>query len=292
MIDEKKTGRLIRYKRDELGITQGELAKQICFTPAAVSAWETGERYPSPDAQLALYNTLGLNPVELLTGLEMFDKELKERIAAHMKRMDENVFVAGMVKDDNGNDFYLDLSDCEIVTTDENGDLSDKWIPYAKFHNIKPADKSKRPPELPKSEYDSSKIYINHGFDIIIISLEILERIGKPRFFDILRSPDELDIALRFSDEKGAFDIQEETYNGEWAGIGVYGGEFGRELCKTLRICHGTDTLEVVPLYDIKGRSLIIHLDEAKRANVDFKNSDFLLPGWQHEEFWAEEEEE
>ena len=292
MAGSKKTGRLIRYKRNELGMTQDQLSKIINFTPAAISAWENGVRYPGPDAQLGIYNALGLNAVELLVGLEMFDEDMKKKIAAFMDRINENVFVAGMVKDEDGNEFYLDLSDCEIVSPDDNGELSDKWIPYTKYHNVEPADKSKRPLELPKAEYDSSKVYINHGVDIFKIPVEILEQMGRPLFFDIMRSPDDLDIALCFSNEKGTFDIQRETYNGQWAGVGVYGGEFGKELCRTLRIRRGAELLEVAPILDPERHALIIHLDEAKRVNVDFRNLDFLLPGWQHDEFWAEDEEE
>ena len=101
MAGSKKTGRLIRYKRNEMGMTQDQLSKIINFTPAAISAWENGVRYPGPDAQLGLYNALGLNAVELLVGLEMFDEDLKKKIAAFMDRIDENVFVDGMVKDED-----------------------------------------------------------------------------------------------------------------------------------------------------------------------------------------------
>ena len=69
MAGSKKTGRLIRYKRNEMGMTQDQLSKIINFTPAAISAWENGVRYPGPDAQLGIYNALGLNAVELLVGL-------------------------------------------------------------------------------------------------------------------------------------------------------------------------------------------------------------------------------
>ena len=42
-------------------MTQDQLSKIINFTPAAISAWENGVRYPGPDAQLGIYNALGLN---------------------------------------------------------------------------------------------------------------------------------------------------------------------------------------------------------------------------------------
>lgn len=91
MAGSKKTGRLIRYKRNEMGMTQDQLSKIINFTPAAISAWENGVRYPGPDAQLGLYNALGLNAVELLVGLEMFDEDLKKKIAAFMDRIDGKI---------------------------------------------------------------------------------------------------------------------------------------------------------------------------------------------------------
>ena len=100
----EKTGRLIRRKRQALGLTQLQLSKELAVTPQAVSLWEKGKRFPDASAQVMLFRVLGLNPVELLVGLEMYDKELKQDIAAYLDRIDEQVRVAGMWKDEDGND--------------------------------------------------------------------------------------------------------------------------------------------------------------------------------------------
>ncbi len=292
MVEYKKMGRLIRSRRNELNLTQDQLVKMVGFTSQAVSTWENGVRFPGPDAQIALFKALGLNPVELVTGLQIFDENLKERIAAHMNRLDKEVFVAGWCHDEDSNDVYLDLSGCEIVTTDRDGSLSDKWIPYLKYHNLEVPDRSDVPIAMPKSEYNPSRIYINHGFHIFVIPIDILEKIGKPLFFDILKSPDDIDIVLRFSDNEGMFDIPGMIYNGQWKGLVVHGGEFGRELCRTMRIRHARDMLETEPVYDEKNNALFIHLDEAKRVNVSIDNASYLLPGWQYAELLADDDEE
>ncbi len=72
-----------------------------------------------------LFKILGLDPIELLIGLEMFDDDLKAGIAKYVKRIDENVFVAGIARDEDGNEFYLDLSQYDVVTLDKDGNLTD-----------------------------------------------------------------------------------------------------------------------------------------------------------------------
>lgn len=141
-MDYLKTGRLIAKKRKAHDYTLDELSKLLGVSPQAISLWENGQRFPDPSSQIMLFKVLGLNPIELLTGLEMFDDDLKADIAKHMNRIDEKIFVAGTTRDEEGNDFYLDLSEYDVVTVDKDGDLSDKWIPYADYYNVV------RPPKL------------------------------------------------------------------------------------------------------------------------------------------------
>ena len=41
-----------------------------------------GKRFPDSSSLIKLYEVLDLNPVELLAGLEMVDKDLKRRLQA------------------------------------------------------------------------------------------------------------------------------------------------------------------------------------------------------------------
>ena len=83
-MDYKKTGRLIHKKRKEQGLSLVQLSKLLLCTPQAISLWEHGERYPDFGAQIMIHKVLGLNPVELITGLEIFDDDLKKGIAGHI----------------------------------------------------------------------------------------------------------------------------------------------------------------------------------------------------------------
>ena len=142
-MDIRKTGRLIAKKRKQLKLTQEQLSAQLHVTPQAISLWETGQRYPDPAAQVMLFRVLGLNPVELLIGLEMFDDDLKTDIAAYMSRIDEKVDLFDTVVDEDGNEIDLDFSGFSIVATNRKGELTDKWIPLPEYYNIE-SDKQKK----------------------------------------------------------------------------------------------------------------------------------------------------
>ena len=57
----QKWGRNLRSRRTELGLTQAELAGRVGVQPQVISYWETGTRWPSPDATLLLTHLLGLD---------------------------------------------------------------------------------------------------------------------------------------------------------------------------------------------------------------------------------------
>lgn len=128
-----------------------------------------------------IYKVLGLNPVELLTGLEMFDEELKKGIDSYMNRIDEKVFVAGYVQDEDGNDVYMDFSDYEVPLIDATGKLTDKWIPYTDYYNVEPP--KDKPHEEPKTPYNPKKIYMNHGHSILTMPVELLKQMESPLYF-------------------------------------------------------------------------------------------------------------
>ena len=291
-MDYSKTGRLIAKKRKAQHYTLEELSKLIGVSPQAISLWENGQRYPDPSSQIMLFKTLGLNPIELLTGLEMFDNELKDGIAKYINRIDEKVFIAGMVKDEDGNEFYLDLSGCEVVTADKDGNLSDKWIPYADYYNVELP--SKRNIEAkPVSEYDPGKIYLNHGYCILTIPVEILVNADRPLYLVVLWNHDRNTLGIHFTDEltEDGFDIPLKVYNGKWKGVHILGSEFGRMLCKEMGIRRRMDQMEVTPVYDEKSRTLILELEKAVPSNVELTYSRYLLPQLQYEEMRDEADE-
>jgi len=238
-----------------------------------------------------IHKVLGLNPVELLTGLEMFDEDLKRKVDSYMHRIDEKVFVAGNCKDEDGNDVYMDLSEYSVVLKDENGDLGDRWIPYTDYYNVE-GPSEKREEEL-KTPYDPTRIYLNHGHNILTMPVEMLEKLGRPLYFYIVRNRKTGVLFLVFKDEIGedGFDIPEKVYNGKWKGIHVYGGEYGHALCVELGVRQYLDLLEIVPEIDAEHKVIAIPLDELKRSNAGIVYSEFLLPQWQYDELWEEEDE-
>ena len=286
MVDREKTGRLIAKRREEMGLTQEQLSIQLHVTPDAISKWEKGKRYPDESSQVMIEKVMGLNPVELLTGVRMYDEQTKKEISAHMTKVDEEVFTGGIVVDEDGNESYLDMSGFKVVLNDENGEASDKLVPYLEYHNAKPHVMTEREKELkvkqdsiPKEEYNPMKVYINCSSAIFIISREILEAAGKPRFFNIGQNEEEGLAGLQFGDS-GTFDIPDEVYEGRGEqgemhgnagpclGLMVNGGEFGANLCRQMGISRLVDNLAVIPTFDKEHNLLVLDLIEAKRVKV------------------------
>ncbi len=292
-MDLKKTGRLIMKKRKEMNLTQEQLSVKLYVTPQAVSLWEKGQRFPDPDAQVMIHRVLDLNPVELLTGLEMFDETGKKSVRQHMKRIDEEVTVAADYVDDDGFEEYFDFSDYMIPLCGENGELGEKWVSFTDYYNVeKPAERPKE--DLPpKTDYDPSTVYLNQGHSILVISVELLERIGKPRYFSIRLDEEDRNLYVVAEDEMSAdrFDIPDKVYNGEWKGIRVFGGDFSTIVLKLMGIKRRSEKLEVPPVISTKQRAIKLCLDEAKRSGTELNQMEFLLPQWQYDEMWADEDE-
>ena len=289
----KKTGRLIKRKRKELGLNQAQFAEAVHVTPQAVSLWERGKRFPDASAQVMLFKVTGLNPVELICGLEMYDDDLKKKIASYMDNIDKDAFVAGMCKDEDGNDVYLNFSDYFVFISDKDGNLGRRQVSYTEYNNVEPVPEWEDPTIPPLSSYDPRQIYINHDDCIFVIPIEILMAVGKPLFFNVIYKENEW-VGFRFSDEfeEDGFDIPAKVYNGKWKGIHVYGSEFGRMLCKAMGIRIRQDLIEIEPEYVPSQRAIILPLDKAKRVNVNINYQDYLLPKWQYDDVWAEDEEE
>ena len=134
-MDLAKTGKLIAKKRIALSLTQAQLAEKLNVTSQAVSLWETGNRYPDADQQLRLYKYLGINPIELLTGEEMWDKELKEKIEEYIRNCEHADTMFRFI-DDSGEEQVFNLVDFDVVATDEKGQLTDEWIPFEDWRGL------------------------------------------------------------------------------------------------------------------------------------------------------------
>ena len=74
-------GRIIAKKREELGLSQTDLAKKAGLKPPTISQYESGVRSPSYEALIKLSNALGVTTDFLITGegvrCEIFDPQTK-----------------------------------------------------------------------------------------------------------------------------------------------------------------------------------------------------------------------
>ena len=278
-MDLKKTGRLITRQRQEMKLTQPQLSELLFVTPQAVSSWENGYRYPTAANQVMIEKVMDLNPVELLTGVKMYDQELKKKISYHMKKVDEVVFTGGVFTDDDGNESYLDMGEFNIIT-------DDGLIPYLEYHNAEPHVMTEKEKELkakddaiPRLPYNPSAVYINYGPAILIVSKDILDTLGKPKYFDFCKGDGW--IGLRFG-ESGDFDIPEEVYT-EKDGLMINGYSFGVELCRQMGISRMSDTMMVFPQFRKSQSMLFIDLIDAMRVKVEIDMTQFVLPTWQYE---------
>lgn len=134
-MDLIKTGKLIAKKRKELNLSQAQLAVKLMVTAQAVSLWETGNRYPDGNQQLLIYKVLGINPIELLTGEEMWDKELKKKIREYIMNCDNADTMIRYI-DDQGEEQVFNLMDFDVVSTDEKGNPTDVWIPFGEYQKM------------------------------------------------------------------------------------------------------------------------------------------------------------
>lgn len=72
-------GNFVCYLREQRGLTQADLARQLGVTPAAISKWENGSSKPRVEVLFQLAEILGVRPEELMAGRylekEMIDPE-------------------------------------------------------------------------------------------------------------------------------------------------------------------------------------------------------------------------
>lgn len=87
-MENKKTfGAYILRRRNELGMTQRELADKLFVTESAVSKWERGMSYPDITLIRSLCEILNVSEHELLTGSDDVEQRNSERLAAKYLRL-------------------------------------------------------------------------------------------------------------------------------------------------------------------------------------------------------------
>lgn len=93
MLDQKKTGRFIAEIRKERGLTQKELAEQLCVTDKAISKWECGRSMPDNSILMELCHVLQINVNELLSGerlsFDSYSGKAEENMMKLMKVTEE-----------------------------------------------------------------------------------------------------------------------------------------------------------------------------------------------------------
>lgn len=78
-MDSKLTGKIIQQKRNELGLTQIQLAQKLNVSNRTISKWEKGDGYPDITLLEDISNIFGISIDELLTGkAKENDVDIKE----------------------------------------------------------------------------------------------------------------------------------------------------------------------------------------------------------------------
>lgn len=82
-MDQVKTGKLIRYFRIKINLTQKQLAEKINVTDKAISKWENGKGYPDISLLTKLAEIFNIDVQVLLSG----EIEQKEKEIGNMKNL-------------------------------------------------------------------------------------------------------------------------------------------------------------------------------------------------------------
>lgn len=90
-MDNMRIGNFIKKLRNELGLSQGELAEKVYITRKAISKWENGKSIPTYDSLLTLASLFNVSIDELLLGERKNDKINKEEIIKSV--YDDNISI-------------------------------------------------------------------------------------------------------------------------------------------------------------------------------------------------------
>ena len=88
-MNQEKTGKFIAGARNQMGLTQKELAEKIGVSDKTISKWECGKSMPDISYMDALCNSLDINMNELISGERLteaaYSVKAEENIMALMK---------------------------------------------------------------------------------------------------------------------------------------------------------------------------------------------------------------
>lgn len=73
----------IRERREAMGLTQTELAQKVGKSFRTIQSWERGESYPNAEYVVALCNTFGVEPNELLCWYDDHPRQPKSSTPEH-----------------------------------------------------------------------------------------------------------------------------------------------------------------------------------------------------------------
>ena len=125
-MDPTATGKLIRKKRKVLSMTQQELAEKVFVEKATVSAWETGKIYPSMQSQMLLYQVLGVNPLELMTGRVMRNQQLKKDVEDFIMKNTDTI----VAFTEDGEKIEFSANGWFIAATDDDHNMTGDVKPF------------------------------------------------------------------------------------------------------------------------------------------------------------------
>jgi len=83
-MDTYITGAVIKMMREKKGLTQAQLAEQLCVSSKAVSKWETAKGLPDINLIEPLAKALGVSVGELISGEMVINKNISSNIQ-HLK---------------------------------------------------------------------------------------------------------------------------------------------------------------------------------------------------------------
>lgn len=86
-MNAKKVGSFIKEQRQELGLSQKELAEKLYITDKAVSKWETGRGLPDISSLEPLSNALNVSVSEILNGEKSQNNESEIDNAKLLKKL-------------------------------------------------------------------------------------------------------------------------------------------------------------------------------------------------------------
>ena len=116
-----KLGELIKKRRNELNMTQEELAKKINVSRSAISNWEIGRNYPDIQLIILLSDELDLSLDHLLKGEEHVVKQIsndtksRKKMSKKIKLLYISILIISAIIYFYKTNEYLDISNTDQI---------------------------------------------------------------------------------------------------------------------------------------------------------------------------------